>query len=582
MAEAHRRAGGRQPSRAARRESDAGGDAGQDAVSAACAERDIGPVEMRAVIADALAAALAKLEIPGDVLADGPPRVERPAVRAHGEWSSNVALAVSKRAGWTPRELAKAIADVIQADPPRHIRAVEVAGPGFLNFDLHESWLHEALRNILELGEDRFAAFDVANGEHVQLEFVSANPTGPLHVGNGWWGSYADALARLLERCGWLVTREYYVNDTGGQIRLLGESILASRSGRRAPEEGYKGDYVATLASSYDGPDDAGAAGAWAAGRILENIRSTLESIGIHFDEWFSQASIEESGAVQETIDLLRMRGLVYESDGATWLRSTQVGDSRDRVLVKSDGVPTYLAGDLAYHRNKFLVRRFDRVIDVFGADHHGHVPSLLAAVEAMGVERGRLEVKIGQMVSLAEGKMSKRAGNFVSLDSLISDIGPDATRLLSLLSSMDQATTLDLEIVRRQSMENPVYYVQYAHARIASIDRVRAERGIARVDLPGADLSLLTHERELDLLRCLTELPDVVLDACRERAPYRVTTWVRRLAGCFHGFYHDCQVMGDGVPDGLVQARLWLVEGARMGLSIGLGLLGVGAPESM
>ncbi len=547
-------------------------------------ERPAGVVamDMRAVIAGALGDALAKLGIPEDVLSGGPPHVERSAVRAHGEWSSNVALVASKRAGRSPRELAQALADIIQAAPPRHLRSVEVAGPGFLNFDLHESWLHESLRNIVELGEDRFAVFGTGNGEHVQLEFVSANPTGPLHVGNGWWGSYADALARLLERCGWLVTREYYVNDTGGQIKLLGESILASRSGRQAPEEGYKGDYIATLASSYEGPEDATAAGRWAAERILENIRSTLETIGIHFDEWFSQASIEESGAVEETIDLLRQRGLVYELDGATWLRSTQVGDSRDRVLVKSDGAPTYLAGDLAYHRNKFLVRGFDRVIDVFGADHHGHVSSLLAAVEAMGVERGRLEVKIGQMVSLAEGRMSKRAGTFVSLDSLISDIGPDATRLLSLLSSMDQAATLDLEIVRRQSMENPVYYVQYAHARISSIDRVRVDRGITRVDLADVDLSVLAHERELEVLRRLTELPDVVLDACRERAPYRVTTWVRKLAGCFHGFYHDCQVMGDGVPDGLMQARLWLVEGARIGLSIGLGLLGVRAPESM
>ncbi len=539
-------------------------------------------LDMRAVIAGALRQALANLGVPTDLLPGGLVQVQRPALRSHGEWSSNVALVVSKAAGRSSRDLAQELADVLSARLPRHVRSVEVAGPGFLNFDLHESWLHESLRDILDLGEDRFAAFDIANGERVQLEFISANPTGPIHVGNGWWGSYADALARLLERCGWSVTREYYVNDTGGQIRLLGQSILAFRGGHRAPDEGYKGDYVADLASSYDGPDDVTAAGTWAAAKILDNIRSTLEAIDIHFDEWYSQASIEESGAIRDTIDHLGERGLVYESEGATWLRSTELGDSRDRVLVKSDGDPTYLAGDLAYHRDKFIVRGFDRVIDVFGADHHGHVASLLAGVQAMGIDKGRLEVKIGQMVSLAEGKMSKRAGNFVSLDSLISDIGPDATRLLSLMGSMDQAATLDLELVRQQSMENPVYYVQYAYARISSIDRVRAERGIERAVLSDVDLALLMHERELEIVRRLTELPDVVLDACRERAPYRVTTWVRKLAGCFHGFYHDCYVIGDDVPEELTQARLWLVEGVRIGLSISLGLLGVRAPDSM
>jgi arginyl-tRNA synthetase len=278
----------------------------------------------------------------------------------------------------------------------------------------------------------------------------------------------------------------------------------------------------------------------------------------------------------------LAERGLVYDSDGATWLRSTAVDDSRDRVLIKSDGEFTYLAGDLAYHRDKFLVRGYDRVIDIFGADHHGQVASLLAGVRALGVEDGRLEVELGQMVSLADGKMSKRSGNFVSLDSLVTDIGPDATRLLSLMTSIDQATTLDLDLIRRQSMENPVYYVQYAHARIASIDRVRRERGIERQPLDRVDLGLLTHQRELALLRALTELPDVVLTACRDRAPHKVTTWVRQLAGDFHGFYHDCYVMGQGISEELTQARLWLVEGARIGLAVGLGLLGVSAPDSM
>jgi arginyl-tRNA synthetase len=536
-------------------------------------------VTVRDVLADSVRAALADLKVeplPSEV------GLERPARPEHGDWSSNVALTSAKAAGRKPRELAVAIAERLTAEPPPHVAAVEVAGPGFVNFRLHQSWLYEALRQVVREGTDDYARHDAGKGERIQLEFVSANPTGPLHVGNGWLCSYGDALGRLLARCGWSVSREYYVNDTGGQIRRLGESLLARRRQEVVPDEGYQGEYVSELARLYDGPDDVEAAGKWAAERILDSIRSTLEGLGIVFDEWYSQASIEESGAVEDTIAVLAERGLVYESDGATWLRSTAVGDSRDRVLVKSDGDFTYLAGDLAYHRDKFLVRGYDRVIDIFGADHHGQVASLLAGVQALGVEPGRLEVELGQMVSLADGKMSKRSGNFVSLDELVTDIGPDATRLLSLMTSIDQATTLDLELIRRQSMENPVYYVQYAHARIASIDRVREERKIERRPLDRVDLGLLTHQRELVLLRSLTELPDVVLTASRERAPHKVTTWVRELAGDFHGFYHDCYVMGQGVSEDLTQARLWLVEGARIGLAVGLGLLGVSAPESM
>jgi arginyl-tRNA synthetase len=536
-------------------------------------------VTVRDVLADSVLAALADLEV------EPLPRavaLERPARPEHGDWSSNVALTSAKAAGVSPRDLAAALAERLRADPPPHVATVEVAGPGFVNFRLRDSWLHEALRQIVAEGTGDYARHDVGQGERVQVEFVSANPTGPLHVGNGWLCSYGDSLARLLVRCGWSVSREYYVNDTGGQIRRLGESLLARRRGDAVPDEGYQGEYVSELGRAYDGPDDVDVASSWAAGRILDSIRSTLENLGIVFDKWFSAASAERSGALEQTIALLSDRGMVYESEGASWLRSTTFGDSRDRVLVKSDGEFTYLAGDLAYHRDKFLVRDYDRVIDIFGADHHGQVASLTAGVQALGVEPGRLEVELGQLVSLADGKMSKRSGNFVSMDELVADIGPDATRLLSLMNSIDQATTLDLELVRRQSMENPVYYVQYAHARIASIDRVRTERGIERRPLDQVHLELLTHDRELTLLRSLTELPDVVLTACQERAPHKVTTWVRRLANDFHGFYHDCYVMGQDIEPDLTQARLWLVEGARIGLAVGLGLLGVSAPESM
>jgi arginyl-tRNA synthetase len=462
------------------------------------------------------------------------------------------------------------------------VLGIDVAGPGFVNFKLASSWLHEVVRDVITQGEENYATLDIGGGERVQIEFVSANPTGPLHVGNGWLGSYGDALARIMSRCGWKVQREYYVNDTGGQIRLLGESLLARRSGQEVPENGYQGEYVTKLADVYDGPEDITQAGAFASDEILRNIRSTLDRISICFDEWYSQASIEDSGRVQETIELYRDRGLVFEQDGATWLKSTEFGDTRDRVLVRSDGNITYLAGDLAYHRDKFLVRKFDRVIDIFGADHHGQVASLKAGVAALGVDTDRLEIRLGQLVNFVGAKMSKRAGNFIKLDDVIDDIGPDATRLLSLLNSIDQATTLDLDLMTHHSAENPVFYIQYAHARIASIERKRLERNIERVALGEVDLSVLTHDRELELARQLCDLPHVLSEAARERAPHKVTTWARTLAGEFHGFYHDCRVLSEEVPPELTQARLWLVEAVRVGLAISLGLLGVRAPEEM
>ena len=512
--------------------------------------------------------------------------LERPARREHGDWSTNVALANAKSLGRPPRELAEELAERLRADPPQHLKTVEVAGPGFVNLHLSPGWLYDTLADVVHEGEENYARSEIGAGERVQIEFISANPTGPVHVGNGWWGAYGDAMGRVMTRCGWRVHREYYVNDTGGQIRALGESLLARRRGDAVPEAGYQGEYVAELAAGYEGPEEVEVAGRWAAERILDNIRTTLARLGMTFDQWYSQASVEESGAVRETIELLASKGLVDEEDGAVWFRSSRLGDNRDRVLVKSNGDATYLAGDLAYHRDKFLLRGFDRVIDIFGADHAGQVKSLMLGVEAMGVEPGKLEVKLGQMVSLVQGgqagRMSRRAGNFVALDELIDDIGADATRLLSLMSSLDQAAVLDLDLVRSQSMENPVFYVQYAHARIASIERVRIERGIERRPLSDVDLSLLVHDRELELLRNLEELPDVVAEAGRDRAPHKVTAWVRELAGSFHGFYHDCPVLAETVGDDLTQARLWLVAAARVGLAIGLDILGVSAPESM
>ncbi len=531
-------------------------------------------------LATAVAAALSDL---GIEVAPEAVHLERPARREHGDWSTNVALVTAKAARRPPRQLAADLAARLEADPPPHVSGVEVAGPGFVNFHLDDTWLHDVLRTVIAEGEDTYATSDIGRGERIQIEFVSANPTGPIHVGNGWFASYGDALGRLLERNGFAVSREYYVNDTGGQIRRLGESVLARRDGTPLPEGGYGAGFIKGLAAAYEGPEDVAEAGRWAADRTLGYIKLQMAEINIHYDEWFSQASIEEGEAVAETVALLRDKGLVFEEDGATWLHTAEFGDPRERrVLKRSDGYYTYLAGDIAYHRNKFMVRGFDRVINVWGADHQGQVASLKSGIAALGVDPERLEIRLGQMISLASGRMSKRAGNAVDLDDLVDDIGPDAMRLLSLVNSIDQATTVDLDKVRAESRDSPVYYVQMAYARIAGISREAAKRNVVRRPLDEADLSLLTHERELDLVRSLSELPDVVAEGCAERAPHKVTTWVRELADRFHGFYHDCYVLHPDVPDELTQARLWLAEAARIGFAIGLGLLGVAAPETM
>jgi arginyl-tRNA synthetase len=537
---------------------------------------------IRTVLEQSLRDALHSVGIePPDAVA-----LERPARREHGDWSSNVALATAKAAGRNPRELATELAAHLTANPPQHVERVELAGPGFVNFHLKPTWLHDVLADVVEEGVERYGRHDFGAGERVQVEFVSANPTGPIHVGNGWFASYGDAVARLLERTGHEVSREYYVNDTGGQIRRLGASVLARRAGVPIPEGGYGSGFVKGLSLAYEGGEDEVEAGRWAAEHILAFIRHQMHAVHIDFDEWFSQASIEESEAVDETIAMLEATGTLFEEGGALWLRTEGHGDPREkRVLRKAadqGGDYTYLAGDIAYHRNKFLVRGFDRVINVWGADHQGQVKSLQAAMAILGIDPKRLEVQIGQMVSLASGRMGKRLGNAVDLDDLVDDIGPDVMRLLSLTTSIDQAPTIDLDKVRADSRESPVFYVQYAYARIAAIGRFAEERSVVRAPIGDVDLGLLVHERELDILRSLSELPDVVLLACNERAPHKVSTWVRELADRFHGFYHDCYVIGEGVAPELTQARLWLVESARIGLAIGLDLLGVSAPESM
>jgi arginyl-tRNA synthetase len=533
------------------------------------------------VIRDSLATALRAALTDVGIEAPAEVHLERPGRREHGDWSSNVALATAKAAGRAPRELAGDLVARLEAAPPAHVERVEIAGPGFVNFHLRESWLHEVLAEVLTAGEHDYARLDLGRGRRVNIEFVSANPTGPLHAGGGRWAAYGDSLCRIMERAGHVVHREYYLNDRGVQMDLFGASLAARRDGTDLPEDGYAGDYIVEWASEM--PADADPK-VWGYEKVKQELRDSLAAIGVAFDTWFSENSLAESGAVDATLQDLRDKGVVFDADGAVWLRTTDFGDDKDRVLVKSDGEPTYMLPDIAYHRDKFA-RGHELLIDIWGSDHHGYVARLKAGVQALGHAPDELEIILGQLVSLVRGgeavRLSKRAGDLVLLDDLVDAVGADVARLTFLLQSLDTRQTIDLDLVTAQSNENPVFYVQYANARIHSIGRKASEEGVERRPLDTVDLSLLVHERELELLRSLSELPEVVALACSDRAPHKVTTWVRELADRFHGFYHDCYVLGD-VPPELSQARLWLVEGARTGLAIGLDLLGVSAPESM
>lgn len=534
------------------------------------------------MIRDALAAAIrdALVALEVDPLPDHI-ALERPARREHGDWSSNVAMATAKKAGRNPRELASQLVEELTAHPPAHVEQVELAGPGFVNFRLAPTWLHDVLVDVVETGVDGYARPDIGGGSTVNVEFVSANPTGPVHAGHARGAAYGDSLARLLERCGYDVTREFYVNDRGVQMQKYGASLAARKAGEKPAEDGYLGEYITAWAA--DMPDDVDPV-LWGEERALADQREALGAFGVHFDRWSKELDLVASGAIETTLAELRASGHAYDEDGATWLRSTEFGDDKDRVLVKSDGEFTYLMPDIAYHRAKFA--RSGRLINVWGADHHGYVVRMKAAMAALGHDPAELEVSIVQLVDLLKDgepvRISKRSGNLVELRDVVDEVGADAARLTYLLQSIDSRQTVDLAEVASQGMENPVFYVQMAHARIHGIVRKADEAGFTSGPLGDTDLSLLTHERELEVLRSLSELPETVRSACDDRAPHRISTWVRELAGAFHGFYHDCYVVGEGVSPELTQARLSLVESARVGLSIGLDLLGVGAPESM
>ena len=511
------------------------------------------------------------------------------ANREHGDFQSSVALGLQKQVGARGTEIAARIASELEANPPAHLQRVEVAGPGFLNFFLSPTWLHNILTTVVEAGEDygSGAAYD---GLRVNLEFVSVNPTGPLHAGGGRWVAVGDAIANLLAAQGAVVHREYYLNDAGNQLATFGASLYARYAGTPLPEDGYQGAYLVgmgeQLRSERGDAVTEDEAREWGLAVVVEQLKSDLGRIGVHFDTWFSERTLHASGQVAAVLERLEVDGRTYAKDGATWLKSEDLGDQRDRVLVKSDGNTTYLLNDLAYHLDKFD-RGWEHLIDIWGADHHGQVKSVQVGMQALGrgdADAPEPEVVLGQLVSLVRDgetvRLSKRTGNIITLSDILDEVDPDVARLTFLLQSIDTTQTFDLDIVTSQSMENPVYYVQYAHARVSSIARKAIERGVVRAPLASADLSLLVHERELDLLRSLADYPDVLERAAIMRAPHRVATWVREFASRYHGFYRDCRVITDD-PE-LTQARLWFTEACRIGLADALGILGVSAPEVM
>lgn len=508
--------------------------------------------------------------------------LERPARKEHGDWSSNIALAAAKPAGVPPRVLAQKLVESMEPICPSVVKEIQIAGPGFINFYLHDSWLYEVMLEAISLGENNFGRSEIGKSISVNVEFVSANPTGPLHAGGGRWAAFGDSLCNLLQFCGYKVHREYYLNDRGKQMQLFAQSLAAKKAGKEVDSNGYQGEYITEWAAEM--PDDADPA-LWGYDRVLKDLRETLAKMGVYFDTWYSENSLIESGAIDQTLEKLSSRGVVYELDGATWLRTTAFDDDKDRVIIRSDGQPTYVLPDIAYHRDKFQ-RGFDLLIDIWGSDHHGYVTRLKAGVAALGYDPNCLEVILGQLVTLVKNgqpvRLSKRTGDMVALSDVLDAVGPDAARLTFLLQSIDTRLVFDLDVVSSNTMENPVYYIQYAYARVASIAKVAKERGIVQLSPQEVDFSLLVHEREKDLLRALSELPETILLACNERAPYKITNWVRDFAGRFHGFYHDCYVMGEGISPQLTQARLYLVEAVRIGLNIGLKILGVSAPEEM
>lgn len=519
--------------------------------------------------------------------------LERPKNREHGDWASNVAMRLGKRLGANPRELAAQIADAAAGIPG--VASAEVAGPGFINLRLEAAAAGQLAKTIVDAG-DAYGTGHLYDGVRINLEFVSANPTGPIHMGGVRWAAVGDSLARVLQAEGADVTREYYFNDHGSQIDRFARSLLASYLGEPTPDDGYGGAYIAEIATAVVARSDRDLATldrdqqqeifrSIGTQLMFEEIKAKLHGFGVDFDVFFHEDSLHESGAVERAIQRLRDLGHVFEADGAVWLRTTSFGDDRDRVIIRSNGEPAYISGDLGYYLDK-RERGFEQNIIMLGADHHGYVGRMMAMAEAFGdTPNHHLQILIGQMVNLLRDgepvRMSKRAGTIVTLDDLVDAVGVDAGRYALVRSSSDSPLDIDLDLLSKRTNENPVFYVQYAHARTRSVARNAAAAGVDR----GAFApELLTHETESALLGGLQEFPRIVAQAAELREPHRIARYVEEVAGLYHRWYDNCRVLplGDEPVTDLHRTRLWLNDATGQVVRNGLGLLGVSAPDRM
>ena len=522
--------------------------------------------------------------------------VEVPKDKSHGDFATNAAMLLTKQAKMKPRDIAQAIVDSLNKES-KLIEKVEIAGPGFINFYLSQNWLYDILP-VVEAQDTAYGSVDIGKGEKVQVEFVSANPTGLLHMGNARGGALGDSLANLLKMAGYDVTKEFYINDAGNQIVNLGLSLearyrqLLGETGCEIPENGYHGqDIIDTAQRIVDAVGDSylqlpeaerqEKMIATALDEKIAAIKSGLAAFGVEYDVWFSETTLHESGAVKEVVDLLTEKGMTYEKDGAIWLKTTDFGEEKDEVLIRSNGIPTYFAADIAYHKNKFD-RGFKRVINIWGADHHGHVARMKRSMDAIGYNGDNLTVLLMQLVRLYQNgevvRMSKRTGQYVTLQELIEDVGKDAARYFFIMRNPDSHLDFDLDLAKEQSSDNPVYYVQYAHARINSILKAT---GKAVPKAAECDLTLLKEEAELELIRKIANLPTEIAYAAEQLEPYRMARYATELATLFHSFYNSCRVINED-DEALTNARLVLVNAARITLRNVLTMLGVSAPERM
>jgi arginyl-tRNA synthetase len=520
--------------------------------------------------------------------------VEHPQQPEHGDYASSLPLKLARSSGVDPLTIASEIAALMVATP--EVGSVVVAPPGFINFSLKNNWLTDQVEAILAAG-DTYGNIDLGGGSRVQIEYVSVNPTGPLHVGHGRGAILGSTLANVLAAAGYQTEREYYVNDSGRQIDNFRRSLYVRYQqslgvDAEMPTEGYLGGYVVDLAKTIvadDGerflkmpePEAVQKLGEVGLARMIDDIRSDLELLGVSFDVWFSEQSLYDSGQYQKVMALLQQGGYLTEKEGATWFTSTALGDDKDNVVVRGDGTPTYFASDIAYHYDKFVSRKFDRVINVWGADHQGHISRMKAVVGALGIPPEQLQVIISQMVTLRRGdelvRVSKRSGDIITLRELVEEVGSDACRFFFLSRSADSQMDFDLELAKKESADNPVYYVQYAHARIASILRLAQERGVSG---QGGDVSVLVSEPELTLIRKMLLLPEVVETVAETLEPHHLTYYAVDLATVFHSFYKNCRVVSDDRV--LTPARLKLVAAAKTVLARTLGFMGMTAPEKM